>query len=942
MAQLEVDGNFSAFIAVAQVAGLGSLISDSKTAGTFFLPDDKAFGNLVRDLGLTPAEFLGIGSDRLKQLVEYHIVPDVYKVASLKDGQRLPTRLGPELEVDRRVQLVDSNSWARTDTYYILSTQGDDEAKITRPDNAACKAVIHVINTVLLPSLDAPSPSPASPAASPSPSLPAPDAPPRVLQGISPSPSAVILPPPIVPSPLPTLPPPLLPSPPPPSPPPPSPPPPAPMSPSPVPQPSPPATLPPASAQAPPAAAPSGGTPWPVQPRGSPSPTAAAPPRVLQATSPSPSPRAGASPMVARSPPAPPAVPATCKSLLELASNDPQFTALVAVIQATGFTKLLSDPQQVGTFFAPTNAAFAAYASSLGYKDAQQFLKSTDLLKALSYHLVPGSAVATAAMKDSQKLTTLLTSATSSLTMPDSSREATKLEIIYGNIQACKLLVHVVDTVLVPDLSLVEGKQKTSAPNASAAGQFVQAAGAVALGSVVLDGQANKQPSVRACAASCAGTTSCDTFNYCAPTVERCVASLMTLSGGSCELRSQPGVSLGRGIYVAAGTPDLSAGAPVIVSDSAIDGYGSFLGISAAAGLYNFDCRATYKRGMCLLVGMPSELAAACSADQRCVGFSAFPKGSGEMPDAMGYLLSGAAGSINLVWANLLNPASILYINASALPAAPAAAPSASPSKQPLPSPSLPPIPMPSPEAAIEVVINDNPQTGSSTGGGQDFLGAPIAVSSESLLGYVPYLGIASGAGLFDFSCSGSYKMGMCMRVGSAQDLAAACSADMHCIGFAAFPKGSSDLGAMGYLLGGAAGSVDLERQNLINPASVLYVNISALAPGPTSAPRVVSSLQVGMAPPSQPTNNAAGSNAGSNSVAVSGSQGTTEQTSDTERTPLKGWSLAAKVVDLAGENAHYFLQEVLALRKLRHTNVVNFFGVTLKEGNGMILMEVN
>ena len=37
------------------------------------------------------------------------------------------------------------------------------------------------------------------------------------------------------------------------------------------------------------------------------------------------------------------------------------------------------------------------------------------------------------------------------------------LQIIYGNIQACKLLVHVVDTVLVPDLSLIEGKQRTSA-----------------------------------------------------------------------------------------------------------------------------------------------------------------------------------------------------------------------------------------------------------------------------------------------------------------------------------------------------------------------------------------------------------------------------------------------------------------------------------------------
>jgi hypothetical protein len=35
-------------------------------------------------------------------------------------------------------------------------------------------------------------------------------------------------------------------------------------------------------------------------------------------------------------------------------------------------------------------------------------------------------------------------------------------QVIYGNIQACRLLVHVIEGVLVPDLSLIEGRQKTS------------------------------------------------------------------------------------------------------------------------------------------------------------------------------------------------------------------------------------------------------------------------------------------------------------------------------------------------------------------------------------------------------------------------------------------------------------------------------------------------
>lgn len=51
--------------------------------------------------------------------------------------------------------------------------------------------------------------------------------------------------------------------------------------------------------------------------------------------------------------------------------------------------------------------------------------------------------------------------------------------------------------------------------NASAAGFFLLAPGAVSLGTVVLDGQANIQPNATACAAACASNAGCSTFNYC-------------------------------------------------------------------------------------------------------------------------------------------------------------------------------------------------------------------------------------------------------------------------------------------------------------------------------------------------------------------------------------------------------------------------------------------
>jgi hypothetical protein len=86
----------------------------------------------------------------------------------------------------------------------------------------------------------------------------------------------------------------------------------------------------------------------------------------------------------------------------------------------------------------------------------------------------------------------------------------------------------------------------------------------------------------------------------------------------------------------------------------------------------------------------------------------------------VGYLLSGAAGSINIALSNLVNPASILYVNASVLqpqlsPSAPP--PSTAPVRMAKALPPLDPSASPEPEFSIMAAVEAAPKVG----GGQSF-----------------------------------------------------------------------------------------------------------------------------------------------------------------------------------------------------------------------------
>lgn len=139
------------------------------------------------------------------------------------------------------------------------------------------------------------------------------------------------------------------------------------------------------------------------------------------------------------------------------------FTALVAAAQKAGLVGALSDPAANLTVFAPTNDAFNALATTLGFTDAGAMvnaLPAEALAKVLTYHVVAGKKTAAdivAAGATSTQPTlyelegtaaTLAVSTTGGVKITDEVlSEAT---VTTPDVAASNGVIHVVDKVLVP------------------------------------------------------------------------------------------------------------------------------------------------------------------------------------------------------------------------------------------------------------------------------------------------------------------------------------------------------------------------------------------------------------------------------------------------------------------------------------------------------------
>tara|TARA_B100000497_G_C7670823_1_gene404838 strand:- start:658 stop:1107 length:450 start_codon:yes stop_codon:yes gene_type:complete len=137
----------------------------------------------------------------------------------------------------------------------------------------------------------------------------------------------------------------------------------------------------------------------------------------------------------------------TCdKTVVENAANSADFSTLVAAVKAAGLAETLSGSGPF-TVFAPTNAAF----EKLPAGTVEKLLKPENkgqLVKVLTYHVVPGKVMA----KDVVKLTKAKTVEGSDVAIAVSGGGVTidNAKVIKTDINSSNGVIHVIDTVILP------------------------------------------------------------------------------------------------------------------------------------------------------------------------------------------------------------------------------------------------------------------------------------------------------------------------------------------------------------------------------------------------------------------------------------------------------------------------------------------------------------
>jgi len=131
-------------------------------------------------------------------------------------------------------------------------------------------------------------------------------------------------------------------------------------------------------------------------------------------------------------------------TIAAIVSNDPNFSTLLAAVQAAGLTQTLSGPGPF-TVFAPTNAAFAKVpADQLNALLANP----TQLRAVLLYHVVPGRVTAAQVSRLTSAKTVnganVNVSASGGMVMINDAT-VTKADVAASN-----GVIHVIDSVLLP------------------------------------------------------------------------------------------------------------------------------------------------------------------------------------------------------------------------------------------------------------------------------------------------------------------------------------------------------------------------------------------------------------------------------------------------------------------------------------------------------------
>lgn len=137
--------------------------------------------------------------------------------------------------------------------------------------------------------------------------------------------------------------------------------------------------------------------------------------------------------------------------IFDIAAGNPEFSTLVAAVQAAGLVDTLRGPGPF-TVFAPTNAAFAALPA--GTVENLLLPENKDqLISILTYHVVPGQITSAEVLGTRQTVTTVqggTLDVNGIVGKLGSGVKVNTANVIQADIFASNGVIHAIDQVLLP------------------------------------------------------------------------------------------------------------------------------------------------------------------------------------------------------------------------------------------------------------------------------------------------------------------------------------------------------------------------------------------------------------------------------------------------------------------------------------------------------------
>jgi uncharacterized surface protein with fasciclin (FAS1) repeats len=134
------------------------------------------------------------------------------------------------------------------------------------------------------------------------------------------------------------------------------------------------------------------------------------------------------------------------KDIVDTAAGNPEFSTLVAAVQAAGLVETLKGAGPF-TVFAPTNAAFAKLPAGT-VEDLLKPENKAKLVSILTYHVVPGKVMSADIAGKKMEVTTV-----QGTTAEVDATNGVKIDgatVVGADVAASNGVIHVIDTVIMP------------------------------------------------------------------------------------------------------------------------------------------------------------------------------------------------------------------------------------------------------------------------------------------------------------------------------------------------------------------------------------------------------------------------------------------------------------------------------------------------------------